>query len=72
MSIEKRIKKISNRIEKFLGVNTEVGAFDLKFHLNCRTSELLLALGVLAERKKISLHKDKNDIKIISKKLTEK
>ncbi|MEA3506340.1 MAG: hypothetical protein U9R36_02440 [Elusimicrobiota bacterium] len=67
MSIENRIKKISSRIEKFLNVNDKVCAFDLKFHLSCRTSDLLLALGRLHAEDKISLVDDKNDIRIISK-----
>ncbi len=71
MSIEEKIKKISKRVEKFLEINSEVSAFDLKFHLNCRTSELLMALGALSVREKIRLRKDKNDIRIIAKDFSE-
>jgi hypothetical protein len=45
MNLEEDILSVVERIRGFLKINQKVYLLDLKLHLGCRESELLLALG---------------------------
>ncbi|MGM0441890.1 MAG: hypothetical protein ACQEQC_05680, partial [Elusimicrobiota bacterium] len=67
MEFEERVKKLSKRVSDFLEVNEEVDIIKLKFHLNCKGSQLLVALGILLKEDKLTLTENRGNIIISSR-----
>ncbi len=62
------IRKLADRVENFLAVNEKARLSDLKLHLGCRGTELLLASGWLMKEEKAAIEKDGVYLWIISNK----
>lgn len=58
MIINENIHKLRDRIKNFLQVNEKADLMDLKLHLECKETYLLLALGELVNEQHIILEKD--------------
>ncbi len=67
MSINSHISKLRDRVKDFLEINERVELVDLKLHLECKGTELLLAIGGLMKDGLVELEKD--SWKIIVRKL---
>ncbi|MBN2407149.1 MAG: hypothetical protein JXJ19_05580 [Elusimicrobia bacterium] len=58
VNINPEIDKLKERVEAFLEVNRKVELTELKVHLDCRGTDLLLALGMLSCSGRTSFHRD--------------
>ncbi len=58
MSINSHISELRDRVKDFLEINERVELLDLKLHLECKGTELLLAIGGLMKDGLVELEKD--------------
>ncbi|MFH1415010.1 MAG: hypothetical protein ABIH89_02855 [Elusimicrobiota bacterium] len=58
MSINDNIGKLRERIRNFLQVNDKVNTVELKLHLECPETDLLLALGGLVTEGLVDIERD--------------
>ena len=59
------IPGLAKRVKAFLDINNRVNLTDLKFHLRCRGSDLLIAAGWLLKDGFLRIEKDRMNIWII-------
>jgi hypothetical protein len=58
MSLREDLGTITDRIQSFLKTNGKVYLLDLKLHLGCRETELLLALGWMMKDGSIDIKRE--------------
>ena len=58
MSLREDLGNITERIQSFLKINSSVYLLDLKLHLGCRETDLLLALGWMLKEGSIDIKRE--------------
>ena len=67
-SFNSQINKLRDRVKSFIEINDKVDILDLKLHLECNQSDLLLALGALLNENIIELNRDNWKLIVTKKK----
>lgn len=69
MELTSVVQKLRDRVRKFLDINNKVELVELRLHLECPGTDLLLALGQLIYKNEVEVNREGWKIIIIRKNL---